>query len=46
MTIRWIASTGFDLGIGFHWGDSRHRSIVWAIHLGPRSLIGVIRWWL
>lgn len=46
MTMRWYKTAGFEVGAGVRWGDARHRSWLWAIHLGPYSLMGVVRNWL
>lgn len=46
MTARWIKGDAWEVGAGVRWGDARHRSFVWAVHLGPWSLIGLVRWWL
>jgi len=46
VTVQWVNSGSFDVGFGVRWGDSRKRSLLWAIHLGPRSIVGLMRFWL
>lgn len=46
MTLRWVRGEGFEIGAGVRWGDRRHRSLVFAVHLGPGSILGIARFWL
>lgn len=44
--IRLVRGTGFTLGVEVAPLRRDWRALMWALHLGPWSIVWYMRWWL